>query len=72
VKPKNLTSRIKSTKKLKIMTIVIIILVIGGFIYLKGISEPDELKRLIQGRPPQQQDVIKYFWGKNSFPNTGF
>jgi hypothetical protein len=54
------------------MTIVIIILVIGGFIYLKGISEPDELKRLIQGRPPQQQDVIKYFWGKNSFPNTGF
>ena len=49
------------------MWIVIIILVIGGYIYLKGISEPAELKKLIQGRPQQQQDVIKYFFGKGGF-----
>lgn len=49
------------------MWIVIIILVIGGYIYLKGISEPAELKELIQGRPQQQQDVIKYFFGKGGF-----
>lgn len=49
------------------MWIVIIILVIGGWIYLKGISEPAELKKLIQGRPKEQQDVIKYFFGKGGF-----
>ena len=49
------------------MAIVIIILIIGGYIYFKGISEPAELKKLIQGRPQQQQDVIKYFFGKGGF-----
>lgn len=49
------------------MGVVIIILVIGGYIYLKGISEPAELKKLIQGRPKEQQDVIKYFFGKGGF-----
>lgn len=54
------------------MGIIIVILIIGGFIYLRGISEPTEVKRLIQGRPQEQQDVIKYFFGKNSFPGQGF
>lgn len=49
------------------MATFIIILIIGAFIYFKGISEPPELKKLIQGRPQQQQDVIKYFWGKGGF-----
>lgn len=49
------------------MAIVIIILIIGGYIYFKGISEPEELKKLIQGRPQQQRDVIKYFFGKGGF-----
>jgi hypothetical protein len=49
------------------MGIVIVILIIGGYIYFKGISEPAELKKLIQGRPQQQQDVIKYFFGKGGF-----
>lgn len=49
------------------MAIVIIILIIGGFILYNGYSEPAELKRLIQGRPQQQQDVIKYFFGKGGF-----
>jgi hypothetical protein len=49
------------------MAIVIIILIIGGYILYKGYSEPAELKRLIQGRPQQQQDVIKYFFGKGGF-----
>lgn len=49
------------------MVLVIILLLIGGYIYWKGISEPDELKRLIKGRAQQQQDVIKYFFGKGGF-----
>lgn len=49
------------------MVIVIIILIVGGYIYLKGISEPAQLKKLIQGRPKEQQDVIKYFFGKGGF-----
>lgn len=49
------------------MAYIIIFLVIGGFIYWKGISEPDDLKALIKGRPKQQQDVIKYFFGKGGF-----
>jgi hypothetical protein len=49
------------------MAIVIIILIIGGYILYKGYSEPAELKRLIQGRPQQQQEVIKYFFGKGGF-----
>lgn len=49
------------------MAFIIILLLVGGYIYWKGISEPAELKRLIQGRPQQQQDVIKYFWGKGGF-----
>lgn len=49
------------------MAFVIILLLVGGYIYMKGISEPAELKRLIQGRPQQQQDIIKYFWGKGGF-----
>jgi hypothetical protein len=49
------------------MAFVSIILIIGGFIYLIGISEPAELKQLIKGRSQQQQDVIKYFYGKGGF-----
>ena len=49
------------------MAFVIIILLIGGYIYWKGTSEPDDLKKLIQGRPQQQQDVIKYFYGPGGF-----
>jgi hypothetical protein len=49
------------------MAIVIIILIIGAWIYIKGISEPAELKKLIQGRTQEQQDVIKYFFGKGGF-----
>jgi hypothetical protein len=52
--------------------IIIIILVIGGFIYFRGISEPAHIKKMIQGRPKEQQDVIKYFYGKASFPSEGF
>ena len=54
------------------MSIIIVIAIIAGVIYLRGITEPAELKRLIQGRPQEQQDVIKYFFGKNSFPGEGF
>ena len=46
---------------------IILLLAIGGYIYWKGISEPAELEKLIQGRPQQQQDVIKYFFGKGGF-----
>ena len=49
------------------MVFVIIILAIAGYIYWKGNSEPEELKRLIRGRPQQQQDVIKYFYGPGGF-----
>lgn len=49
------------------MALIVIILIIGAIIYFKGISEPAELKKLIANRPQQQQDVIKYFWGKGGF-----
>ncbi|HOZ95693.1 MAG TPA: hypothetical protein PLS07_09675 [Niabella sp.] len=49
------------------MTIVIILLLIGGYIYWNGISEPAELKRLLVGKTQEQQDVIKYFFGKGGF-----
>ncbi len=54
------------------MTFIFIILAIGAYIYFLGNSEPAELKQLIQGRPQQQQDVIKYFYGKADFPKAGF
>jgi len=49
------------------MGIFVVILIIGAFVYWKGISEPAELKNMIKNRPKQQQDVIKYFYGKGGF-----
>lgn len=49
------------------MTLIIIILIIAAIIYFNGISEPTVLKNLIKNRPQQQQDVIKYFFGKGGF-----
>jgi hypothetical protein len=54
------------------MIYVGLILAIGFFIYMAGITEPPLLKPYLKGRTEQQQDVIKYFWGKGSFPATGF
>lgn len=45
----------------------IVLLLIGALIYWKGISEPADLKNRIKNRPKQQQDVIKYFYGRGGF-----
>ncbi len=50
----------------------IILLLIGAYIYFSGMSEPAHIKEAIKGRTIEQQEVIKYFLGKNSFPNQGF
>ena len=49
------------------MEAIIGILLLGVFIYFIGISEPPGLKELIKGRTQEQQDVIKYFYGKGGF-----
>lgn len=46
---------------------ILFLLVVAAIIYWVGTSEPVELRRLIQGRPKEQQDVIKYFYGKGGF-----
>ena len=66
-KAENLNLKKSKQIKFKNMGVVIIILIVVGYVYFIGISEPPELKKLLQGRSPQQQDVIKYFYGKGGF-----
>lgn len=51
------------------MGTIIFLLIIGAIIYWKGTSESAELKNRLKNRPKQQQDVIKYFYGKGGFLN---
>jgi hypothetical protein len=49
------------------MTVIILFIIVGVVVYVKGTSEPAALKELLKGKNSQQQDVIKYFWGKGGF-----
>ena len=49
------------------MGLIIVLLIIGAFIYWKGISEPAGLKKWLVGKTKEQQDVIKYFYGPGGF-----
>ena len=54
------------------MGFFIFLVLVGLAIYITGITEPPHIKAAIKGRTKEQQDVIKYFKGKGSFPNQGF
>ncbi len=63
----NLNNKESKQNQIIFMGLIIFILIIVGFIYWKGISEPAELKQYLVGKTNEQQDVIKYFYGPGGF-----